>query len=481
MKTRKFEGVTEQEALERVRDELGLSAIVLSIKRKPKKGFFKRLFQKPTIIVTAAYDETEADKDRVLAAALEAAQNKQVERAELPSLKPGHSDVFDLLAQDFPVSASMASEAPEVPGLLAAPDLPAAPDLLDENKDVKIAHQQQTIRQLEETLAKLTNQLSVTEQKSHGHKPQEYENSMIQMFYDSLVAQGVSPEIAEKVIEDANALNTVDKKDINLMVKIVYNKIIGILGEPRTLVGQETGAGYSGKTQVVVFMGPTGVGKTTTIAKLSSILLLDHHKQVGLITADTYRIAAVEQLRTYAEIMGLNMKVIYSGDEILSNVHNLQSTHDVILVDTAGRSHHNKDNVKELKAMLEHIPDSNKFLVLSVTTRQEDILSIIKTYEAVADFDLIFTKLDEADSLGVLLNVCYLTGRKVSYVSFGQNVPEDIEKIQPAKIAKALMGTGWSVAAGGTGPSGGSGAAGGTGAAGSSGAIYNSRSAQREA
>ena len=213
-------------------------------------------------------------------------------------------------------------------------------------------------------------------------------------------------------------------------------------------MGQETGAGYSGNKQIVVFMGPTGVGKTTTIAKLSSILLLDYHKQVGLITADTYRIAAVEQLRTYAEIMGLSLNVIYSGDEILPGVKRLHDTHDVILVDTAGRSHNNRENLIELKNMLEYIPKSNNFLVLSVTTRQEDILKIIKTYETVTDFDLIFTKLDEADSLGVLLNVCYLTGRKISYITCGQNVPEDIEKIQPEKIAKALLGTGWNSASG---------------------------------
>ena len=263
------------------------------------------------------------------------------------------------------------------------------------------------------------------------------------MFYDSLIGQGVSPEIARKILEDANSLDSAAKQDINLLVKIVYNKIIGILGEPRILVGQETGAGYKGATQVVVFMGPTGVGKTTTIAKLSSILLLNHHKQVGLITADTYRIAAVEQLRTYAVIMGLNLKVIYNSEEILANIDQLKSSHDVIMVDTAGRSHHNAANIQELKTMLDFVPESSKFLVLSITTRQEDILNTIKAYEGITDFDLIFTKLDETATLGVLLNVCYLTGRRVSYVSFGQNVPEDIEKIKPDKIAKALMGKGF--------------------------------------
>jgi len=431
MKTRKFEGKTEQEALEKVRDELGLSAIVLSIKKKPVRGL-RGFFKKPTIVVTAAYDENEAEKDKVLQAAMEAsnsAKRKPDTAAKLPELP-------DILAKPNELDEIFASVDAAVD---AAPPARRFPD---ENKDSKIAQQQQTIRQLEERLAVLTDQLSNAGKPYTNSVKQSYEDKSLQMFYDSLVDQSVSPEIAKKILEDADALSSQDKQDINLLVKIVYNKIIEILGKPRVLVGQETGAGFSGAKQVVVFMGPTGVGKTTTIAKLSSILLLNHHKQVGLVTADTYRIAAVEQLRTYAEIMGLNLKVIYNSDEVLENVDRLRYTHDVVLVDTAGRSHQNTQNVKELKEMLDTIPDSSKFLVLSVTTRQEDLLSIIKTYEQVADFDLIFTKLDETGSLGVLLNICYLTGKKVSYISFGQNVPEDIDRIQPDKIAKALMGTG---------------------------------------
>ena len=502
MKTKKFEAKTEQEALEMVRDELGLSAIVLSIKKKTGRGFMS-MFKKPTVVVTAAYDEGESEKDKVLAAALEAAQEARQNGPDLPDTlmqdpfaqDPLLKDALmqdpllkDALLQDPSLQDSLLKDSLLKDPLLKDPLLkdpiikdsllqdPLLKDTFQEtllkdtlssasgthtsgnhtnvephqqvtapqggNKDLQIAHQQQTIQQLEEMLARLTNH-TVSQPNNNEQPAVNYENTMIQMFYESLVAQGVSPEIAVKVLEAANNLDSSAKQDINLLVKIVYNKIIEILGEPRILVGQETGAGYSGATQVVVFMGPTGVGKTTTIAKLSSILLLNHHKQVGLITADTYRIAAVEQLRTYAEIMGLNLKVIYSSDEIVSNVNRLEETHDVILVDTAGRSHHNQDNILELKAMLDFIPSSAKFLVLSVTTRQEDLLSIIKAYESIADFDLIFTKLDETGSLGILLNICYLTGRRVSYVSFGQNVPEDIEKIQPDKIAKSLMGTGF--------------------------------------
>ncbi|MCL2398224.1 MAG: flagellar biosynthesis protein FlhF [Defluviitaleaceae bacterium] len=461
MKTKKFEGKTDQEALEKVRDELGLSAIVLSIKKKSGKGI-GGLFKKPIVVVTAAYDENEAKKDKVLAIAMEAAQAAKQNGLDLPNtLKESfNSGYFDESLKDSLQNDSLPPLF--VPGV-HIPSFQYQENAItqsitqeDPKKDIQITNQQQTIRELEdkiqateEIIASMVNQLTIAERLSQGYGLQKYENSMIQMFYDSLVAKGVSSEIAEKVLEDANALEVGEEEQyINLVVKIVYNKIMEILGEPRVLLGQELDkTNNSGnEPQIVVFMGPTGVGKTTTIAKLSSVLVLDYQKKVGLITSDTYRIAAVEQLRTYAEILGLDLQVIYNSQEMEPCIERIQDCYDVILMDTAGRSHQNTENILELSSMLNYIPSSEKFLVLSVTTRQEDLLSIIKIYETVADFDLIFTKLDETGSLGILLNICYLTGRKVSYVSFGQNVPEDIEKIQPDKIAKALMGTFNSVA-----------------------------------
>jgi flagellar biosynthesis protein FlhF len=421
MKTKRFEGKTKNEVLEKVREELGPSAIVLNIKKKKSRGV-KGLFQKPTIVATAVYDENESEKDKVLAAALDAAN-----AARDDGYEPDLPDILGSMSLDTDVF----------------PDIGRSSRSLEE----EIANQQQIIQQLQEEVRNAKAMARPTDQQVSTRGSKKYDNSVIQMFYDSLAAQGVSPEIAEHVLKDANSVEIRNEEDINLVVKIVYNKIMGILGEPRILVEQETGAGYGGETQVVIFMGPTGVGKTTTIAKLSSILLLTHHKQVGLVTSDTYRIAAVEQLRTYADIMGLDLKVIYSGNEIVTSIELLQRSHDVILVDTAGRSHHNKENILELKAMLDAIPNSDRFLVLSVTTREEDILGIIRAYEAISDFDLIFTKLDETGSIGVLLNICYLTGKQISYVTFGQNVPEDIDRIQPDKIAKALMGTGFDRAA----------------------------------
>ncbi|MCL1988136.1 MAG: AAA family ATPase [Firmicutes bacterium] len=433
MKTKKFEGATEKEAMDKVHAELGLSAIIMNITKAPRKGI-KSWFKKAPIIITAAYDEEGVEKDKLLDVAMAAAQAAK----DNPDSTDFSQDLGTISTDNLETPSDIGALLEAIKEAMPTPDEPKPSNISKndnkfeaDNKDDKIAQQQQKIQELQDALNKQT-------------PVKAYNNPMIKIFYDSLVSQGVESKIIDVVLEDAIIAVENGQQDINLLVKIVYNKIISILGEPRTLIGQETGAGYEGTTQVAVFIGPTGVGKTTTIAKLSSILLLNRHKQVGLITADTYRIAAVEQLRTYAEIMGLNLRVIYSGEEIIPNVERLQETHDVILVDTAGRSHHNKDNILELKEMLDLIPNSSNFLVLSATTRQEDILSTIRAYETISDFDLIFTKLDEAGSMGVLLNTCYLTNRKVSYVSFGQSVPEDIERIQPDKIAKALLGTGFS-------------------------------------
>jgi len=433
VRTKRFEGATEQEALEKVRDELGLSAIVLSIKKKNERGI-KRIFTKPTVIVTAAYDENEQKRDKVLAAALKAAQDAR--------------DKGSALSEDL---LPVLSDIPEIND-----DMPSVAEAIE--KEIAISRQQQHIRELEsqmqnneEMVAQLMSRLAMAEAAASSTPggtgaEKRYANQMLQMFFDCLLSHGVVPEIASVVLEDAETLSISTEEDINMVAKIVYNKIMSLLGEPRTLIGSGERINR-GETQIAVFMGPTGVGKTTTIAKQSSLLLLNEQKQVGFITADTYRIAAVEQLRTYADILGLDLRVIYSGEEITNHVNIMSKNHDVILVDTAGRSHNNTDNIDELNIMLECVPTADKFLVLSATTRQDDILSIIKAYDNVADFDLIFTKLDETKSLGVLLNTCYLTGKRISYITNGQNVPDDIAVFQADRITKSLLAM--TIAAGG--------------------------------
>lgn len=379
MKMKKYTARTEQEAIEMVKNELGLSALILNIKKIQPRGLFAFL-RKPTVEVTAAYEE----------------------------------------------SGTVEKSIPKKPEL----------DTLVAEQQEKIRKLEQDLSNKEELLEKVIWQLSASSHNSISGE-RRYENNMVQVFYDTLVGQGVTEEIATEILKDINLVDDSEEIDINLIVKIVYNTIINILGEP-SVVDVKGANGPS----VIFFIGPTGVGKTTTIAKLSSLFVLEDNAKLGLITADTYRIAAVEQLKTYAEILAIDVGVVYNSQDLETCFDKMRGKYDLILIDTAGRSHKNSETVQELSDMLSIIPDSEKYLVLSLTTRYEDLIQIIKTYSGVTDFKLIFTKLDEAGQLGVVLNICYLTKKKISYITNGQNVPDDISTIKPEQIARALLNLG---------------------------------------
>jgi len=158
------------------------------------------------------------------------------------------------------------------------------------------------------------------------------------------------------------------------------------------------------------------------------------------MTADTYRIAAVDQLKKYAEILGLGVEVLYSIDEF-EEKKNTFSNCDAVLIDTAGRSHKNEQRFSELSNLLNEISKKEVYLVLSLSTKYKDILDIIESYSEVADYKIIFTKQDETTTLGTIINVKHMTQKPLSYITFGQNVPDDIEVLQPEKIAKLLLGS----------------------------------------
>lgn len=399
MKIKKYEALTEAEAIEKVKIDLGEEALILNIKKVQPKGFYA-IFKKPKIEVTAAYEE-KISLPKEVEFKKQYLKNRNLENKE---------NTGELVV-----------------------------------KDIKIIEQNEKIKELEEKLTstedlleKVVTQLTVTSQTIRNGK-RKYENALVQVFYDALISQEVTPEIAEKLLEEVDNVEDEEEIDINLLVKIVYNLIVNILGEPETI---DISNIKEKKPIVVSFIGPTGVGKTTTIAKLSSNFILNNDLDVGLITADTYRIAAIDQLKTYAEILNIDVSVVYNSFDLLDNINNMSKVNDIILIDTAGRSHKNKETLEELKTLIEAANSSEKYLVLSITTKYQDLLSIVKTYANITEFKIIFTKLDETTCLGSILNICYETGRKISYITNGQAVPDDIEVISPEKIAKALLGLG---------------------------------------
>jgi len=177
---------------------------------------------------------------------------------------------------------------------------------------------------------------------------------------------------------------------------------------------------------IVALVGPTGVGKTTTIAKLAANFALFEGKSVGLITIDTYRIAAVEQLKTYSEIINLPIEVVYTAADFKRALQNL-SDKQLILIDTAVRSQKNKQQIRELRHFFNGRPLNETHLVLSANTKLEDLLETADSFKELNVNRLIFTKLDETNSLSNVVEVAEKLRIPLSYVTTGQSVPEDIE------------------------------------------------------
>lgn len=189
----------------------------------------------------------------------------------------------------------------------------------------------------------------------------------------------------------------------------------------------------------VVLVGPTGVGKTTTIAKLAGKLSLMDKKKVGLITIDTYRIGAVEQLRTYAEIMNIDFKVVITIKEMEEAVKSMRDL-DVVLIDTTGRSSKNSMQISELRAFINKAEPEEILLVISAITKNRDIPVILSGYSQVEYESLIITKLDETSIYGGLYNIVKAAQKPIKYITTGQNVPDDIKVPTTEEMVELIVG-----------------------------------------
>ena len=257
----------------------------------------------------------------------------------------------------------------------------------------------------------------------------------MKLLYNTMLENEVNEKYANQIIDEIEKSNK-PNMPFDYALSNIYQKMILKFGKPAGITPAAQGP------KMLFFIGPTGVGKTTTIAKIASHFCVDGGKKVALLTADTYRIAAAEQLRTYANILEVPFRIIYSVEELSQAVRDFKDC-DYILVDTAGHSHQNAEQKKVMKELIHSVDgilEKEVFLVLSATTKYRDLLSIADTYSDMTDYKLIFTKLDETITLGNLLNLKLYTGAPLSYVTCGQNVPDDIEDFNPQKTVKRLLG-----------------------------------------
>ncbi|MCE9591847.1 MAG: flagellar biosynthesis protein FlhF [Planctomycetes bacterium] len=258
--------------------------------------------------------------------------------------------------------------------------------------------------------------------------------------YLTLLRQEVTEELAEEIVQQVRAKLTHAEMENSAKLKQAMQDAIAELIPTDTTAGRAT-RGPDNRPRTVALIGPTGVGKTTTIAKLAATFKLRQKLSVGLITLDTYRIAAVEQLRTYANIIGVPLHVVMTEPEMRDALRKLSAC-DVVLIDTAGRGQRDDPKLAELKRMIDSADPHECHLVLSSTCSLSVLMEAVERFSAVRTDRILFTKLDEAVSFGVLLSVARKVNKRLSYVTTGQEVPHQIEPGRADRLAQLVMGGG---------------------------------------
>lgn len=371
MVIKKYIAKNMNEALTRIRYELGKDAIIIS-QRKIKKPGIKGFFQEKQIEVTAAIENSRKPKDE----------------AKNDNFKESIQDIQRIMAK------SLTNNKEEV--------------IKESNSNDIVSN-----NKLQQEVNAIKELLNEVMQKNNGTAEEK---------------KDLVEEILEKIDIDEeffdNIKKCVDGEDTIENIKEVIKNEIAISDEE--MKGN------------VVLVGPTGVGKTTTIAKLAGRLSLMENKKVGLITVDTYRIGAVEQLKTYAEIMNIPFKVVITIKEMEAAVESMKDC-DVILIDTTGRSSKNSMQISELRAFVQKSNPSSVNLVISATTKNKDIQTIIDGYKQLNYKNVIITKLDETSTYGALYNIPKRAKKPITFITTGQNVPDDIKIPTKDDIIKFLF------------------------------------------
>ena len=417
MTINKFQGKTEEEAIAKAKQEFGENAVIMNVKEVKPKGLF-RAFKNSTYEVTAAMEEKE--------------QVVNPKRA-LQNTKKLHDSIN--LSADEKIEIPKPENKTDFRELILQTNRKEMPTLEQpEEKEIEKRLDDLSNR-LEESLARTPKGEHASETAAVKEKPSSEEFHFVRILYSTLLKNEVNEKYVNQILDEIEKFirpgNSVD-----LILSNVYQKLILRFGQPEQI-------DLSGsKPKILFFVGPTGVGKTTTIAKIASKFKVEYEKKVAFITADTYRIAATEQLQVYANILDAPMSIVYSQDEMNGAITKFED-YDLVFVDTAGFSHKNEKQRNDMKTLLAGVNEEyNKevYLVLSATTKYADLLDIVDSYREIADYKLIFTKLDETTTYGNLLNIKLYSGADLSYTTNGQNVPDDIEVFDTQKIVKKLLG-----------------------------------------
>lgn len=431
MRVKRYVGETAQEAMNKVRLDLGRDAIILNTRKIRKKGL-AGIFSKPLIEVVATIDNDITSKPVRLAqekAVINGYKRNPEQEYDTSSFISELNATLNQSKQSTqPISNSFNVEANEEILFSVQQPIQALKKNISEANNTELIenYNPAQINELKDMISKVYDAVKLDYESS---KLSEVSKTFLEKLERNEVDKVILNDLKEDLIE---RLSIEEQQDSDSVRMIIYDILNSYIKDPEPFSD-------SNGRRVIVFIGPTGVGKTTTLAKLAANLVLNEKKKVGLITSDTYRIAAVEQLKTYSEIIGIPLSAIYSSSEI-SGAINSYKDKDIILIDTAGRSHKDQYQLMELKSLLKFNTNFEIYLVISATTKFSDCIEIIKSYSFLDDYKLLFTKLDETSTIGVLLNVAYITKKAISYITTGQSVPDDIEIADKEKIINSLIG-----------------------------------------
>lgn len=405
MEVKTYRAATMQEALAMVRSDLGPTAAVLHTREIGTGGLLKWLPGMRRIEVTAALEVNVPSRF---------ANRKAGDQGlDLTTASPRRT-------AESPVTPRRAADA-EVGGVTYASTGRVAPRSQHAAEEVKTQ-----ISELQALVADLCR-------RTRGAGHQELPESLFRLYTDLIEAE-VSDGVARDLVERLRRETTEGEREDLVMLRSRLARMI----ESDIAVAGPIHV-ESGRRRLVALVGPTGVGKTTTIAKLAANFRLREKKRVGLITVDTYRIAAVEQLRTYADIIDLPMHVVSTPREMRDAVNSLSSM-DLVLLDTAGRSPHDDVKIQELKSFLLEAAADEVHLVLSATAGAASLEKTAKQFAAVGTTHLLLTKLDEAAGLGHLLPLLSTRKLPLSYLTDGQSVPDDISPADAGRLACGVLG-----------------------------------------
>lgn len=408
MQVRRYEGSTMKDALDQVRQELGPDAVILEARRSRGRGLRAFLsilgFGKAPVFEVLATVDVEDDSDSRSFRAVTWVPSPLTAPADVPETGP-----------QAEVEVEAAAQAAASPRIREVPPAPA----------VSSSGPLATLRVLEREAA--------VRARAAGLSPEMAD------LYAHLVEEDVAEDVAFAVVHQLGMADA-PQRDTERFREWAGEHAAGLvrMSGPIQIVRD--------RRKVVAFIGPTGVGKTTTIAKIAAGFALFAKARVALVTADTYRIAAIEQIRSYAEIIGIPCEVVHSPKDMEQVLADL-ADYELVLIDTAGRSPNNPARMYELRNMIDAAMPEEIHLVLSSTTRRRDLDNLVDRFAAVGFDRVILTKLDESMTFGAIFNVHAKCAKPFSYFTNGQSVPEDIETATQSQVAEMILAK-WRIAGG---------------------------------